>query len=183
MKRIVKDKIVHHLERNNIIADTQHEFWSGRSYQSNLLEFMEKMTKWADDDKAIDVAFLDFTKAFEKVSHNRLMEKVEAAGITGKVISQLKDWLTNWVQRVVLDGEESGWLEVLSSVVQGSVLGSTLFDIYIDDIDEFIRAMLNKFADDMKAAQIVENEEDQKRFQKDIDHIYEWLGDNVEDGV
>jgi hypothetical protein len=58
-------------------------------------------------------------------------------------------------------------------VVQGSVLGSTLFDIYIDDIDEFIRAMLNKFADDMKAAQIVENEEDQKRFQKDIDHIYE----------
>jgi predicted Zn-ribbon and HTH transcriptional regulator len=67
-----------------------------------------------------------------------------------------------------------GWLEVMSSVVQGSVLGSTLFNIYIDDIDERIKALLEKFAEDTKMAQIVEDEDDQKSLQADINHMNKW---------
>jgi hypothetical protein len=64
------------------------------------------------------------------------------------------------MQRVVVEGEESGWLAVVSSVVQGSVLGSTLFNTFIDDIDERIQSLLKKFADDTKAAKKMISEED-----------------------
>ena len=72
----------------------------------------------------------------------------------------------------------SGWKNVESSVVQGSVLGGTLFDIFIDDIDEavpdVIDALLRKFADDTKLAMLIQNQEDAERFQQVIDRLCEW---------
>ena len=174
MERLVKDKLIQHLEANEVISDSQHGFRKGKSCQTNLLEFMEKMTEWADNGSAIDVVYLDFAKAFDKVCHERLMVKVEAAGITGKVSDWLHDWLKNRVQRVILEGEESGWIKVISSVVQGSVLGSTLFNIFIDDIDNAIESLLKKFADDTKAAKAIKDERDRDSLQRDIDVMDEW---------
>ena len=62
--------------------------------------------------------------------------KLEAAGIGGRLLEWLRDWLAQRKQRVVVEGEESGWTEVISSVLQGSVLGGLLFIIFIDDIDK-----------------------------------------------
>ena len=139
-----------------------------------MIEFMDKLTQWTDEGESIDVIYLDFAKAFDKVCHERLMVKVEAIGVTGEVKEWLGDWLRNRVQRVVVEGEESDWKKVLSSVVQGSVLGGTLFTIYIDDIDEGILTLLKKFADDTKIARKIKDEKDRDKFQEDLTRLSMW---------
>ena len=122
----------------------------------------------------VDVVYMDFAKAFDKVCHERLIVKIEAAGISGKIKEWLEDWLRNRTQRVVVEGQPSEWKEVISSVVQGSVLGGTLFTIYIDDIDEGIRAFLGKFADDTKIAREIQDDGNREELQSDIAKLGEW---------
>ena len=93
----------------------------------------------------------------------------------------MKEWLSDWLkggkQRVRVEDKMSEWIEVLSSVVQGSVLGGALFDLFIDDIDDAIigeNAIARKFADDTKVARVVETEEDAEEMQRTIDGLAEW---------
>ncbi len=98
----------------------------------------------------MDVIYLNVSKAFDKVPHQRLMSKIEAHGINGAVSRWIKAWLNDRKQRVVVKGKESNWKHVCSRVPQGSVLGPTLFIIYINDIDKGIASTLLNFADDIK---------------------------------
>ena len=109
-----------------------------------------------DDGKCFDIVYFDFGNAFDKVCHETLMTKLGAIGIKGKLYGWMKDWLKDRKQRVVKlkDGVESGWQEVLSSVLQGSVLGGILFNIIIDDVDEMVKALIRKFADNTKVARV-----------------------------
>ena len=103
--------------------------------------------------------------------------KVEGLGICGKVLSWIKCWLADRKQRVVLNGEASEWLPVTSGVPQGSVLGPTLFVIFINDLDEvvdLVDGFISKFADDTKYGRIIRNENDRIAMQKDIDRLLEW---------
>ncbi len=102
------------------------------------------------------------------------MVKLEAIGITGSLRDWIKNWLSGRRQRVIVDGEMSGWKDVISSVLQGSVLGGTLFNIYIDDIDDMIKALIRKFADDCKIAKVVKSEDDAKELQDDINTMNAW---------
>jgi hypothetical protein len=77
---------------------------------------MEVVTKEADAGKAVDIVYLDFAKAFDKVPHKRLIAKLSAAGIRGSVLSWISDWLTDRRQRVVISGKYSRWRAVLSGV-------------------------------------------------------------------
>ena len=173
MEKMVNGELSEHLE-NNVLSNAQYGFRKGRSCQSNLIDFLETTTKWIDDGRAFDVLYLDFSKAFDKVCHKRLMVKLEAAGIEGKLLDWIKEWLAGRKQRVVVDGETSGWADVLSSVPQGTVLGGTLFNLYINDVAELIKSLIWKFADDTKLARIVETQEDADELQKDIDRLCEW---------
>ena len=122
----------------------------------------------------MDVIYFDFSKAFDKVCHKRLAVKMEAAGVREKVKEWICEWLRGRRQKVVVEGVESGWEEVKSSVPQGTVLGGVLFNLYINDIDDGIESFVRKFADDTKMARVVEEEDDAVALQGDIDAMMEW---------
>jgi len=122
MESVVRDVITGHLDRHHLIKDSQHGFRRGRSCTTNLLQFLDKVTEAINEKESVDVIFLDFAKAFHKVPHKRLLTKVEANGLGGKVLRWIEAWLTGRKQRVCLDGCSSAWVYVLSGVPQGSVL-------------------------------------------------------------
>ena len=175
MERIVKDEIVTYVEKNKLISDAQHGFRTGRSPQTNLIEFQNETTKWLDEGSAYDVLYLDFEKAFDKVCHQKLIQKLGKVGIGGKVKGWLKNWLSGRKQRVRVEGEFSEWVAVVSSVIQGSVLGGTLFKLYIDDIRLVVlHALILLFADDTKVALRIAGENDRETMQTIINNLAEW---------
>jgi ribonuclease P/MRP protein subunit RPP40 len=139
-----------------------------------LIIFWNYIIEQLDKGHSIDVILLDLAKAFDKVSHKKLISKLRHKGITGKLLLWIENWLKDRRQRVVLKGEHSEWEDVLSGVPQGSVLGPLLFLIYIDDLEEGVEGFLTKFADDSKLGHIVESEEDCMGLQRDLDKIYQW---------
>jgi len=177
LESIVKDKIVAFFDENCLIRDTQHGFTSGRSCLTNLLDFMEEISGELDNGNCVDVVYLDFAKAFDKVPHKRLLSKLEAHGVTGKILNWIDGWLSNRRQKVSVEGELSEWAEVKSGVPQGSVLGPLLFLVYINDIDENILSKFGKFADDSKAAKVVNNSEDADILRGDLVTLQNWSHD------
>jgi len=174
MERIIKEEIVHHLQRNSIIKDSQHGFRNKKSCLTNLLEFMEKVSEHLDSGEPVDVIYLDFQKAFDKVPHVRLLAKLEAIGIKGKLLGWIKEWLNGRKQRVVINGMESDWEEVLSGIPQGSILGPLLFIIFINDLELGIRNSILKFADDTKLFGGAGTNEDIEQLRKDLFELYTW---------
>jgi len=87
---IVKAKIMNFLEINHLIYNSQHGFRSRRSCLTNLLEFYEDVLQHDDEGRPVDVIFLDFQKAFDKVLHMRLLEKIKAHGIGGKILTWIE---------------------------------------------------------------------------------------------
>ena len=173
-ERIIKEEIVSHLETNNLIKDTQHGFRNKKSCLSNLLEYSELVAGKLDEGKPVDIVFLDFQKAFDKVPHERLALKLKAHGIDGKVLNWIKEWLRERKQRVVVNGENSSWEKVASGVPQGSVLGPVLFTVFINDLEDGIQSDLSKFADDTKLIASSETEEETEVIQADLRKLHEW---------
>ena len=177
MESIIRDAIVNHLAINNLIRSSQHGFMANKSCLTNLLEYLETLTTLVDMGHNVDVVYLDFAKAFDKVPHQRLLKKLESHGIGGKVLDWISAWLHERKQRVVLNGSASQWADVISGVPQGSVLGPTCFVVFINDIDEVIdivSTFISKFADDTKCGRTISNDEDRAALQRDIDNLLEW---------
>ena len=124
----------------------------------------------------MDVVYLDFQKAFDKVPHQRLLLKLKAHGIINDVINWIEKWLTHRRQRVRVDGEISNWKSVLSGVPEGSVLGPILFliYIYINDLEDDISRKVLKFADDTKVFRMVTNDTDKQSLHDDLDKLVKW---------
>ncbi len=150
-----------HLLENDLLKQSQHGFMPRKSCCTNLLEFFEAATSAVDAGDPFDVLFLDFTKAFDKVPKERLLEKLRAHGVRGDILTWIRAWLTGRRQRVVLNGESSDWEDVLSGVLQGSVLGT----VFIDDIDSVVDwiDLLRKFADDTNLGNTATSPEDRER--------------------
>ena len=85
MESIIKDDVVQHLARHKLIKSSQHGFMRGKWCTSNLLYFLEKVTAAVDSGIPVDVVYLDFAKAFDKVPVERLLKKVRAHIIRGKL--------------------------------------------------------------------------------------------------
>ena len=168
LESIIKEDIVEHLDTNRLLNDSQHGFRSGRSCLTNLLDFFESATSELDDVNCADIIYLDFSKAFDKVPHGRLIKKLEAHGMGGKCLSWISAWLSNRRQRVHLTGVYSDWTEVLSGVPQGSVLGPVLFLVYINDIDNTLISKLGKFADDSKLLKGIRSQDDVISIKQDL---------------
>lgn len=174
MESIIRDAINDHLDRFNLIGSSQHGFVKGKSCLTNLLEYLEDMTKLLDEKKNVDVVYLDYAKAFDKVPHKRLGDKVRALGIDGNIANWIQAWLSDRRQRVVLNGDASVWASVTSGVPQGSILGPTLFLVFINDLDDDMLSKVLKFADDTKIYGDATDVEGRDKIQHDLDVAMTW---------
>jgi hypothetical protein len=179
LESIIKDRVMSHLLENNLIRKSQHGFMPGRSCATNLVEFMDFVTRSVDDGKPVDIFYLDFAKAFDKVPRKRLVKKMTAKGLEPAVVRWIENWLTGRTQHVNIQGEKSESCDVDSGVPQGTVLGPTLFSIYIDDLEVTIEARkldvkVVKFADDTKGGKAVTSTEDRDKLQQALDCLCEW---------
>ena len=95
MERIIRQHLYDHLSTNHLVSDVQHGFCPGRSCESQLLDTVHVWNKSMEDRKLVYVLFLDISKAFDKVPHAYLLEKLKMVGIDGGLLSWIRDYLTN----------------------------------------------------------------------------------------
>ena len=158
MERIIKEAIEKYFQRNDLWSPSQHGFQKGRSCVTNLLLAREAWGEIIDTGESVDVTFVDFSKAFDRVPHGRLLTKLSAYGISGKVFSWIQDFLVGRTSRVRVNDATSESMNCSSGVPQGSVLGPVLFKIYVNDLPENIPVDCLLFADDLKLWSQVGNE-------------------------
>ena len=174
LEAIIRDAIVTHMSVNNLFCDQQHGFVPGRSCITQLLTTFEIWTQAVENGNPVDAIYLDFQKAFDSVPHHRLIRKLAAYGVTGKILRWIETYLTDRKQRVCVEGSLSNWEDVLSGIPQGSVLGPTLFVMFINDMPDAITSLSKMFADDAKVFRQIENRADIATLQKDLDHLTDW---------
>ena len=116
---------MHHFDGTNILTDAQHCFRKRRSCDTQLILAVQDLANSLDDRTQSDVILLDFSKAFDKVPHARLLYKLTHYGISGTTQNWINDFLKNRTQRFVLEGSSSDVTVVTSGVPQGSILGPT----------------------------------------------------------
>ena len=162
---------MYHLECHNLLIDNQHGFRKHRSCETQLVNTIEDILRAMDNRKQVDILILDFSKAFDTVPHQRLLNKLDFYGIRG----EMKNWIaTKRTQRVILDGEASNDVEVKSGVPQGTVLGPLMFLLYINDMGKGINYNLKLFADDSLLYRVIDKPSDTTLLQNDLSILSNW---------
>ena len=171
-EHIVCKHILGHLEDHEILTDLQHGFRSGRSCETQLITtFHDIASAYNNKGSQIDIAVLDFSKAFDTVPHDGLLSKLKHYGIDDKIWL----WISNFLkQRVVVDGIQSDLVTVDSGVPQGTVLGPILFLLHINDLPSVISSKVRLFAEDCLVYREIKNRQDQIALQKDLNLLENW---------
>jgi hypothetical protein len=175
--KMLEHIVLHYLNTtlDNVLHSRQHGFRSGLSCETQLCSTYHDLANSVNNSSCTHAVALDFKKAFDKVPHRLLMQKIrQIKGIDPQIVNWVQDFLTNRRQSVVLQGTSSSELPVTSGVPQGSVLGPTLFLIYINDLPSVVNCNVSLYADDTLLYSEANSEEDVKRFQADIDAVYMW---------
>ena len=170
LERLLKRELLGYLQANTLLSPAQHGFLPGHSCLTNLLLFMDNLTDAYDKGLITNVIFFDFAKAFDKVPHGPLIQKLSAYGVTGQFINWITSFLDDRTFQVKLGSTLSDSAPVTSGVPQGSVLGPLLFLIYVNDLPDVVKSNALFYADDLK----VWNSVDLSKLQEDINSICEW---------
>ena len=176
-EHIVCKHILGHLELEDheILTDLQHGFRSGRSCETQLITtFHDIASAYNKKGSQIDIAVLDFSKAFDTVPHDGLLSKLKHYGIDDKIWLWISNFLKQRKQRVVVDGIQSDLVTVDSGVPQGTVLGPILFLLHINDLPSVISSKVRLFADDCLVYREIKNRQDQIALQKDLNLLENW---------
>jgi hypothetical protein len=180
MEKLLRRKILNHLQTHSILSENQFGFIEGRSTLLQLLITVEKWTEALERGEEVDVVFLDFKKAFDKVSHKRLLDVTEFYGVKGKFSKWIKAFLSQRTQTVCLENETATPMDVESGVPQGSVLGPILFVIFVNTLPDVVKhSHVLMFADDTKVFKEIRNPRDQELLQSDINRMDNWTEDSL----
>ena len=167
------------MERHNLFNPSQHGFRFGRSCLSQLIANYDRILELLEKGGNVDVVYIDFAKAFDKVDFGITLSKLNTLGVTGKVGRWIHSFLTLRTQVVLVNKGQSKPTDVKSGVPQGSVLGPLLFLILLGDIDQGIaKAFLSSFADDTRIGSLITSTEDGKALQEDLETVYSWTEQN-----
>ena len=178
-ERILRKKMVIHMERNGLFCQSQHGFRSGKSCLTQLLHHLDDIIDALTSGNDMDAIYLDYAKAFDKVDHKLLLRKLYLYGFSQKVIKWIESFLSHRFQKVVVDGFTSIIALILSGVPQGTVLGTILFLIFINDIVLCVKSTtLRCFADDTRLCKPIAYCSDVSDLQNDLENVIDWSNRN-----
>ena len=163
-----------HSDINNIRIPFQHGFRRNRSRETQLLQFTTDIANILAADKHTDVLVMDFSEAFDKVGHGRLLHKLGHYGVRGEDPEMDPGVLSGRTQEVVVEGQHSDRVPVTSGVPQGSVLGPCLFLHYINDLPEGIGSTVRLFADDTVMYLAIASQTDSHKLQTFLNNLAKW---------
>ena len=174
LEHIIHSQIINHFDNYNLLSSRQFGFRKRHSCESQLLLTVDDLARGLRDGEQIDAVLLDFSKAFDRVPHERLLHKLHFLGVRGNLLLWIRDFLMGRTQRVVLEGESSEVAAVSSGVPQGTVLGPLLFLAYINDLPDCVSSEIRLFADDCLLYRPIRSRADAIRVQDDLISLQTW---------
>ena len=177
MERVIADNMRDYFLKHNIITTSQHGFLKGLSTCTNLLESFNDWTLSLQGRSGITIAYVDFAKAFDTVSHDKLLHCLRLYGIDGDLLSWLRNFLSQRTLSTRVGNCMSSELELLSGVIQGSGIGPLLFVSYINELAKVLghyQVTTKFFADDLKMYAEIKTCLDAGMFQCALDKLAAW---------
>ena len=180
-ERIINCELMGHLERNKLLSEGQHGFRPFRGTTTNLTLLWERiMDKIESSGAHIELWNYDLTKAFDMLDHSKVLDLLHRSGVYGQLGLSIQNWLTKRSQTVEIGTSNSEEKEVGRSCVQGSVLGPTLWLLYIQSLTSILDGMgveYMAYADDISIVQRISTPEEKKQFEVVLKTLQDWAKD------
>ena len=176
LESIIVDNVLQYLTDHNLITKHQHGFIKNHSTVSNLLESINDWNLSLSRRNSVDIVYIDFKRAFDSISHRKLIHKLAGYGIQGNLLLWITAFLDSRSQSVRVGSALSPPSLVISGVPQGSCIGCALFILFINDVTDCITpsTFIKLFADDLKLYSEVSCSAHSSNIQHNLDLIFIW---------